>query len=202
MGKKSSKTTNKTVYGNTTTINPYVSSQTTNKGTTTAFNKGTAYDSINNFVNSNINSLLDSYLNPSLNTEVNHSKMNTFVDNLSTQTAKNVENGIINPLSQRNMIRSSQAGDMYSSLAQANTNAVANYANELLSASKSETSDALKTLMLMYMNGYNVLSDTQKQSLQASQGNSTKTSNSTNGGSSTSDIMQLAAQVAMMFASM
>lgn len=202
MGKKSSKTTNKTVYGNTTTVNPYVSSQTTNKGTATAFNKGTAYDSINNFVNSNINSLLDSYLNPSLNTNVNQAKMDSFANNLNAQTIKNVENGIVNQLSQRNMIRSSQASDMYSSLAQSNSNAVANYADELLSNSQSETADALKTLMLMYMNGYNVLSDTQKQSLQASQGNSTKTSNSTNGGSSTSDIMQLAAQVAMMFASM
>lgn len=202
MGKKSSKTTSKTVYGDTTTANPYVTSQTTNKGTVTAFNKGTAYDSINSFVNSNINSLLDSYLNPSLNTSVNQSKMNTFVDNLNTQTTKNIENNIINPLSQRNMIRSSQAGDMYSALAQTNSNAVANYANEILSNSQSQTADALKTLMLMYMNGYNVLSDTQKQSLQASQGNSTKTNQTTNGGSSSSDIMQLAAQMAMLFASM
>ena len=34
MGKKSNKTTNKTVYGNTTTTNPYVTSQTNNNGTT------------------------------------------------------------------------------------------------------------------------------------------------------------------------
>ena len=70
MGKKSSsKTTNKTVYGNTTTTNPYVTSQTTNNGTTSVFNKGTAYDAINNFVNSNMNKLLDEYLNPTLYSE-------------------------------------------------------------------------------------------------------------------------------------
>ena len=63
MGKKSTKTTNKTVYGNTNTVNPYVSSQTTNNGTATVFNPGSAYDTINNFVNSNMNSVLESYLN-------------------------------------------------------------------------------------------------------------------------------------------
>ena len=51
MGKKSSKTTNKTVYGNTTTTNPYVTSQTNNSRTATSFNQGSAFDSINKFVN-------------------------------------------------------------------------------------------------------------------------------------------------------
>ena len=54
MGKKSTKTTSKTVYGNTTTTYPYVTSQTNNQGTVTAFYKGTAFDTINNFVNNNM----------------------------------------------------------------------------------------------------------------------------------------------------
>ena len=74
------------------------------------------------------------------------------------------------------MIRSSQASDMYKALAQSNSDAVANYTNELLSTSQKDTAELLNNLMLLYMNGYNVLSDTQKQSLQASQGNATKTS--------------------------
>ena len=49
MGKKSKKTTSKTVYGNTTTTNPFVTSQTTNKGTTSTFNPGTAFDTVNKF---------------------------------------------------------------------------------------------------------------------------------------------------------
>ena len=48
------------------------------------------------------------------------------------------------------------------------------------------------------MNGYNVLSDTQKQSLQASQGNATKTSNTTESGLSMSDMMNMAMQMAML----
>ena len=86
MGKKSNKTSSKTVYGDTTTTNPYVTSHTTNKGTTSIFNPGSAYDSINKFVNSNLNSVLDSYLNPSLNTVTNQAKMNSFVDNIILNT--------------------------------------------------------------------------------------------------------------------
>ena len=132
MGKKSEKTTNKTVYGNTTTTNPYVTSQTTNKGTVSAFNPGTAYDTINNFVNANTEKLLDEYLNPTLNSVTNQSKMNSFMNNLNAQTSQNLENNIINPLSNRNMVRSSQATNMYNNLAQTNASQIAEYANNLL----------------------------------------------------------------------
>lgn len=200
MGKKSTKTTDKTVYGNTTTLNPYVNSQTTNKGTVTNFNDGTAFDAVNKFVNTNMGNLLDAYLNPSLNTTTNQAKMNSFINNLNSQTLKNVENNIVNPLSNRNMIRSSQAGNMYNALAQANNSAIANYANELLGTTQSDMGSVLSNLMLMYMNGYNALADTQRQSLQASQGNATKTSKTTEGGMSMSDMMNMAMQMAMLAA--
>ena len=132
MGKKSTKTTSKTVYGNTTTANPYITSQTTNKGTTSMFTPGSAYGTINNFVNKNIGGLLDQYMNPTLNSVTNQSKMNSYINKLNNETKKNLENNIINPLSQRNMIRSSQANDMYNNLAQNNANQISNYANELL----------------------------------------------------------------------
>ena len=53
MGKKSTQTTTKKVYGNTTTSNPYFTSKTNNSGTVTNFVPGTAYDTVNNFVNNN-----------------------------------------------------------------------------------------------------------------------------------------------------
>lgn len=197
MGKKSTKTTSKTVYGNTTTTNPYVTSQTNNKGTTSVFNPNSAFGTVNNYVNQNMGSLLDQYMNPSLNTVTNQAKMNSFMDTLNSQTRKNVENNIINPLSNRNMIRSSQATNMYDNLAKENSNQIANYANELLANSQSDTASMLNTLMLMYMNGYNVLSDTQKQSLSTSQGNATKTQNTTET-PSTMDILNTSMQMAMM----
>ncbi len=202
MGKKSTKTSSKTVYGNTTTTNPYVTSQTTNKGTVSNFNKGTAFDSINNFVNSNINSLLDSYMNPSLNTVTNQSKLNSFMNALNNNSAKSLENDIINPLSGRNMIRSSQATNLYNKLALNNAAQIGNYAQELLSNSQKDTASMLSNLMLWYLNGYGVLNDAQRQSLATSQGNASKTQSQSNGSnfSDMSQISQMAAQLALLSA--
>ena len=197
MGKKSSKTTNKTVYGNTTTTNPYVISSTTNKGTTSAFQQGSAFDTINNFVNSNMNSLLEQYLNPTLNSVTNQAKLNAFTNALNNESLKSLENNIINPLSKRNMVRSSQATDMYNNLTNQNTANIANYANELIANGQEDMSKMLANLMLLYMNGYSAIADNQKQSLATSQGNATTTQKNTESGMSASDLSQLALQVAL-----
>ena len=202
MGKKSKKVTNKTVYGNTTTTNPYITSQTTNNGTITDFNKGTAFDSINNFVNNNINSMLEQYSNPTLDSVTNQAKLNAFKNTLNSESAKSLENNIINPLSQRNMIRSSQATDLYNNLSTQNASSIANYANELLANNQADMGSMLNTLMLLYMNGYNAIADNQQQSLATSQGNATSTQKSTESGISSNDITQLALQMAMMSAAL
>lgn len=202
MGKKSQSVTAKTVYGDTTTLNPYVTSKTDNNGTTSSFNEGTAIYDINSFVNKNINKLLEEYLNPTLNSVTNQSKMNSFISNLNSETGKVLENNIINPLSRRNMVRSSQATNMYNALAQNNVNQIANYANELLGGSQKDTASVLANLMLLYMNGYNILNDTQKQSLATSQGNATRTNTTETSGATglfdTSQMMQLVTQMALM----
>ena len=202
MGKKSKKTTSSTVYGNTTTVNPYVTSQTTNQGTVSAFKENTAFNSINNFVNKNIDQLLNEYLNPTLNSTTNQSKMNSFVNTLNNLSAQSLENNIINPLSRRNMIRSSQATDMYRNLALNNANQISSYAQELLGNAQKDTASLLTNLMLLYMNGYNVMNDTQSQSLATSQGNATKTNSTGNGNSlmSSAQMMQMATQMAMAMA--
>lgn len=199
MGKKSKSTSSKTIYGTTTTTNPYVTSTTNNSGTTSNFISGTALDTVNKFVNNNMGQLLQEYLNPTLNSVTNQAKMNSFMNTLNNSSYSNLENNIINPLSKRNMVRSSQATNMYNNLAQNNAGQIANYANELLSTSQKDTASLLTNLMLWYMNGYNVLNDTQKQSLSTSQGNATKTQSGGNSnGMDTSQIMQLATQLAML----
>lgn len=202
MGKKSKKTTSQTVYGNTTTTNPFVTSQTTNTGTVSKFNPGTAFDSVNSFVNNNMNSLLDEYLNPTLNSVTNQAKMNSYLKALTSESARNLENNIINPLSNRNMVRSSQATNLYKNLAQNNANQIGAYANELLANSQSETAKVLSNLMLMYMNGYNAIADNQKQSLTTSQGNSTQTNKSSDSGMDNNQVMQMALQMAMLMAAL
>ena len=197
MGKKSSKSTSKTIYGNTTTTNPYVTSQTNNQGTVSVFNPDSAFNTVNNFVNKNMNTLLDEYLNPTLNSVSNQAKFSSFINALNSQSAKNLENNIINPLSERNMIRSSQATDLYNNLAQNNANQIGSYANELLANSQNETAKMLSNLMLLYMNCYNALSDTQKQSLTTSQGNATNNNTNVQSDNLASQMMQMALQIAM-----
>ena len=201
MGKKSKTTTSSTVYGTTTTTNPYVTSTTNNNGTVSVFNNDSAFNTVNDFVNNNIGQLLAEYLNPTLNSVSNKAKLNAFTNNLNNASASYMENNIINPLSKRNMIRSSQATDMYNKMAQNNVNQIANYAQELLGTSQKDTASMLANLMLLYMNGYNALYDTQAQSLATSQGNATRT-NTTNDSSSAgmSQLLQLATQVALLTA--
>lgn len=179
MGKQSNKT--KTVYGNTTTTNPYATATTNNSGTTANLKSGTALDSIYNYVNNNINSLLDEYLNPNLNSTTNQAKLNSFTNTLNSTSYKNLENNIINPLSNRNMIRSSQATDLYKNLSDSNNSALASYIDELLTTSQDNTAKVMNNLLSAYMQGYNVISDMQNQSLQTSAGNATRTTSSSSG---------------------
>ncbi len=198
MGKKSQSTT--TTYGNTTTKNPYATATTNNSGTTASFNAGTALDSVYNFVNNNINSLLDEYLNPSLNSTTNQAKLNQYTSTLGTEAVKNLENNIINPLSNRNMIRSSQATDLYNNLADTTTNSLASYINELLAESQNNTASMINNLLSAYMQGYDVISDMQNQSLQTSAGNATTTSssNSSLGGNFSSGVSSSSGLVSVL----
>ena len=76
MGSKS--TTTRTVYGNTTTSNPYAYSKTNNQGTLSGFNDGTAFKSVYDVVNNSIDSLLSEYLNPNPESQINNSRIKQF----------------------------------------------------------------------------------------------------------------------------
>lgn len=180
MGKQSQNSTSTTskIYGDTTTNNPYASATTNNSGTTANFQPGTALDSIYNFVNKNMDSLLDEYLNPNLNSTTNQAKLNAYTNKLNSETYKNLENNIINPLSNRNMVRSSQATDLYKNLSDQNASSLSSYINDLLADSQENTASMMNNLLAAYMQGYNVISDMQNQSLQTSAGNGTTTTNS------------------------
>ena len=165
-----------TTYKNTTTTNPYVTSQTTDKGTTTTLQPNTALSSVYDFTNANIDNLLNEYLNPSMDTAVNKAKMNEF----NKVQRQNLENNIIAPLAGRNMIRSSQATDMYNNL----NNQAADYANQLIANSQADTANIINNLMNYALQGYNVISGNQAQSLNTSSGNASRTSSGSSSSSS------------------
>lgn len=125
-----------------------------------------------------MDSLLDEYLNPNLNSTTNQAKLNAYTNKLNSETYKNLENNIINPLSNRNMVRSSQATDLYKNLSDQNASSLSSYINDLLADSQENTASMMNNLLAAYMQGYNVISDMQNQSLQTSAGNGTTTTNS------------------------
>lgn len=175
-GSSSSSAVKTTQYGDTTTTNPYVVSRTTNKGTTTTLQPNTSMSSIYDFTNANIDNLLNQYLNPSTDTATNKAKMNYFTRNLEDSTRQNLENNIIAPLAQRNMIRSSQATDLYNNLAKQNSRAIADYADNLMASSQNDTGNIINNLMNYVLQGWNVINGNQAQSLNTSQGNAVNTS--------------------------
>lgn len=171
--KSSSSSSSDTNYKTTTTTNPYVTSTTNNGGTTTSLQPNTALSTVYNFTNNNIERLLNDYLNPSLNSEQNQAKLNLYTKTLNDQTRKSLENNIIAPLSQRNMIRSSQATDLYNNLANQQADAINDYTAEILASNQNDTANVINTLMNLVFQGYNVVSGNQAQSLNTSSGNAT-----------------------------
>lgn len=184
--KSSSSSRSNTTYKTTTTTNPYVTSTTTDKGTTTTLQPNTALSSIYNFTNANIDNLLNQYLNPTLDSSTNQAQLNAYRRVLDEETRKNLENNIISPLADRNMLRSSQATDMYNQLAKQQNNAISDYTANLLSNSQNNTANIINNLMNLAFQGYNVVSGNQAQSLNTSSGNATKNTNSSGNSSSLS----------------
>lgn len=158
-------------YTNTSMSNPYYRTTTDEFGNVVStFAPGTAGDTAYNYVNQNIAGLLDNYLNPSLDSTTNQAKMYAF----NQQQQSNLQNNIINPLATNNMLRSSQATNMYNNL----SNQSADYAQNLLANSQQDTWDMINNLVNLYAMGYTGTSSDIARALQSAVG-STSTNSST-----------------------
>lgn len=171
-----------TVYTQTTTKNPYVKSTTNNFGTTTTLNDGTAYKSIYDYTNKNIDELLEEYRHPTINTPTNQALLQNYTNQLNKQSKEALENNVINPLANRNMIRSSQATDMYNHLADSMNESIADYTAELLANSQNNAGNMINLLMNAYLQGHNAVNGNQALSLQTSAGNASTTGTSKSSG--------------------
>ena len=176
--------TQNNTLGNTSTVNPYVTSITNNGGTSTSLAPNTAFSSIYNFTNQNMDKLLNDYLNPTVDNAQNQALLQAYTKNLNNQSRTALENNIINPLTQRGMLRSSQAADLYNQLARQQNDNVADYTAQLIGNSQNNTANVINNLMNLVGQGYNVISGNQAQSLQTSGSNGTTHSQGFNFGSS------------------
>lgn len=129
-------------------------------------------------MNNNIDSLLQEYLNPSINSTTNQAKLNQF----NNAQQQNLQNNIINPLANNNMIRSSQATNLYNNL----SNQSADYVNSLLASSQDNTANVINNLMNYVLQGWNVINGNQALSLNSSQGNATSNASTTSNSKSSS----------------
>ena len=173
MGKSKSNTSSTSsstpTFIDTNTSNPYYQTTTDKNGNTTNnFVKGSAGETAYKFVNNNIGQLLDNYLNPSLDSVTNQAKLSAF----NKQQQSNLQNNIINPLANNNMVRSSQATNMYNNL----SNQSADYANQLLANTQTDTWNMINNLMDLYTTGYTGASNDISTALKAGVGNSSTTS--------------------------
>lgn len=173
----------RTEYSNTTTSNPYVTSKTTNDGTTTKFTNNNILNQLYKQSNKDFARLYDELVNPNYNSQQNQAKLKAYTDTMNSETQKALENNIIYPLAQRNMLRSSQASDLYRDLANQQTKGIQDFENQLV-ANSPTAQDALTNIMNMVFQGYNVLQGNQAQSLQTSAGNAYKEGYSRQSGSS------------------
>ena len=163
-GTSGNSTTSKS-FKATSQVNPFYTTKTDKKGNTvTNFQNGTAQKTVYDITNNNISRLLDNYLNPSLDGVANQAKLAAF----DKTQANSLQNNILNPLTQNNMIRSSQATNMYNNLQQQR----ADYANQLL-ANEANTKDMIEMLANLYTQAYTGASGEEQTSINASLGGGT-----------------------------
>ena len=183
MGKGDSNTnstsTTTPTHAATSQSNPYYQTRTDKNGNlTTTFANGSAAQQAYDYVNANAGRLLNDYLNPSLDSAENKAMMNAYTKALNENTTNTLYNNIISPLANNNMLRSSQALNMYNNLSNQVNDSISDYANELIANSKANSWDTINNLMNLYTSGYQGIANETNNALQASVGNKTTTKSS------------------------
>ena len=156
-------------------VNPYTTVITDSSGTRADFNDNTWFGDINNYANANAKDLLEEWRNPNLNSTTNQAKINMYNKEMDKNLNNALENNIIAPLSQRNMIRSSQATDLYKGLSKSMADKYDDFINNLLANSQENTGKMIDQLTNWYMQGQNVLNQDIQNSINHANGNATST---------------------------
>lgn len=169
--KSESNSESKTSFSNVSQSNPFYNTTVDKNGNiNNTFQNGTAGQTAYNFVNENIAGLLNNYLNPTINSATNQAKMNEF----NKVQQQNLQNNIINPLANNNMVRSSQATNMYNNL----SNQAADYANQLIADDQANTWNMINNLVNLYSQAYTGVNNEQNSAINAALGTGTTSTGS------------------------
>lgn len=157
-------------FQSTTSTSPYATATSTANGTNVKLND--FLTNTNSWVESSLPGLYNQLLNPSLDNATTKAKSDLFNQAFTEASNKAFENNLINPLAKRNMLRSSQATDMYNQFAKDQNDTVSQFNNQLIADNTQETSNLINQLMNIYLLGANLgnqaVSTAQKQSNQVS----------------------------------
>lgn len=141
-------------YASTTSNNPYATGTADKNGSSYTLNP--FLNQTNKFVESNMPSLYNQLLNPSLNNPVTQARSELFYNQFNKDSNKAFENNLINPLIERNMVRSSAMNDLSNQFMQNQNENISNFNNQLISNNLSDTSSLISQLMNLYLQGANL----------------------------------------------
>ncbi len=131
-------------YGSSYKLNPFLTSQ-------------------NQFIEKNVPQLYNQLLNPNLNNPISQARTQAFTNALNAQSQNAFENNIINPLSQRRMLRSSLVNDLSNNLQKQQTQKISDFNTQQLANSLNDTQALINQLMNQYKTnstyGQNTLSN-------------------------------------------
>lgn len=157
-------------FQSTTSTSPYATATSTSSGTNVKLND--FLTNTNAWVEKTMPGLYNQLVNPSLDNPVTKAKSNLFNDAFKESSKVAFENNLINPLSDRNMMRSSASTDMYNNFAKDQNDTISSFNNQLIADNTQDTSNLINQLMNIYMLGANLgnqaVSTAQKQSNQVS----------------------------------
>lgn len=123
----------------------------------------------NKFIEQNVPKLYNQLLNPTFdNNPILQARKQAFSNQLNSLNKNAFENNIINPLAERNMLRSSLVNDLNKNLQEAQTSEIAKFNSEQISNISEETKSLVELLMNQYKTnstyGQNTLSNAMKGS--------------------------------------
>ena len=135
-------------YYTTTISNPYAGAYTGYLGSGYALNPFLTEQ--NKMIEQTVPALYRQLLNPDLNSPINQARTQAFTKAFNLQSQKSFENNLINPLSQRRMLRSSLVNDLANNLQAEQTSQIADFNNSLLANSIADTQSLINMLMNQY----------------------------------------------------
>ena len=141
-------------YASTTSTNPYATGKANSSGSSYELND--FLTNTNKYVESSMPGLYTQLLNPSLDNATTKARSDLFYKTFNEDSTKAFENNLINPLSSRNMVRSSTMNDLSNKFQKDQTDTISNFNDQLIANNTTDTTNLINTLMNLYLTGANL----------------------------------------------